>query len=79
MQGRIDDNCDIVSPEFGWSVKNIRMRRTNAESEYFMMHSENLLFEDVNFKGKYSFQYIENALFDNCRLIQRMHSGMRKM
>lgn len=61
------DNCDIVSPEFGWSVKNIRMRRTNAESEYFMMRSENLLFEDVNFKGKYSFQYIENALFDNCR------------
>lgn len=61
------DNCDIISPEFGWSVRNIRMRHTKAESEYFMMRSENLQFEDVDFKGKYSFQYVENALFENCR------------
>ena len=60
------ENCDIISPEFGWSVKNIDMRHTTAESEYFMMRSENLHFEDVNFKGKYSFQYTENAVFDNC-------------
>ena len=61
------EDCDIVSPEFGWSVDGITMNRCTAQSEYFMMRSENLLFEDVNFKGKYSFQYIENALFDNCR------------
>lgn len=59
-------NCDIQSPEFGWSVKNIRMEHSSASSEYFMMRSENLEFEDVDFKGKYSFQYIKNAVFDHC-------------
>ena len=59
-------NCDIISPEFGWSVRGIRMEDTMAVSEYFMMRSENLVFKNVNFKGKYSFQYIKNALFENC-------------
>ena len=60
------ENCDIISPEFGWSVKNIEMSHTTAESEYFMMRSGNLHFNDVQFKGKYSFQYVENAVFENC-------------
>lgn len=60
-------DCDILSPEFGWSVHGITMERCRAESEYFMMRSSDLLFTDVTFKGKYSFQYIENAVFDNCR------------
>ena len=59
-------NCDIISPEFGWSVQGIRMEDTTAVSEYFMMRSENLTFSDVTFKGKYSFQYIKNATFENC-------------
>lgn len=59
-------DCDIISPEFGWSVKNIRMENTSAVSEYFMMRSENLTFRDVHFTGKYSFQYIKNAVFDHC-------------
>lgn len=62
----IIENCDIVSPEFGWSVRNIEMRRSTAQSEYFMMRSENLRFEDVRFTGKYSFQYIRNAVFEDC-------------
>lgn len=33
--------CDIVSPEFGWSVRGIRAEDTTAASEYFMMRSEN--------------------------------------
>lgn len=61
------DNCDIVSPEFGWSVRNIRMRNTKAVSEYFMLRSHNLIFSDVDFTGKYSFQYVENGFFENCR------------
>ena len=61
-------DCDIVSPEFGWSVRGITMERCTAQSEYFMMRSSDLHFRDVTFKGKYSFQYIENATFDNCRL-----------
>lgn len=59
-------NCDIISPEFGWSVRGIRMEDTRAVSEYFMMRSENLIFRGVTFQGKYSFQYIKNASFENC-------------
>lgn len=59
-------NCDIVSPEFGWSVRGCEMRDTKAESEYFMMRSKDLRFRNVKLKGKYSFQYIENSVFENC-------------
>ncbi len=59
-------NCDIISPEFGWSARGIRMENTAAVSEYFMMRSENLVFRGVTFRGKYSFQYIRNAIFENC-------------
>ena len=58
--------CDIISPEFGWSVKNIIMEDSTAQSEYFMMRSENLNFSGVKFQGKYSFQYTENGIFENC-------------
>ncbi len=58
--------CDIISPEFGWSVHEIEMKDSNAEGEYFMMRSDHLSFEGVHLNGKYSFQYICNAVFDNC-------------
>ena len=58
--------CDIISPEFGWSVDNIRMEECKASGEYFMMRSTGLTFRNVEFSGKYSFQYIENAVFENC-------------
>lgn len=59
-------NCDIISPEFGWSVQKICMEDTTAVSEYFMMRSENLTFRQVHLQGKYSFQYIKNAVFEDC-------------
>ncbi len=59
-------NCDIVSPEFGWSTQGIRMEDCTAQSEYFMMRAKDLTFRGVQMKGKYSFQYIENAVFENC-------------
>ena len=59
-------DCDIVSPEFGWSVRGCKMRDTRVEGEYFMMRSSGLLFRNVTLKGKYSFQYIENSTFENC-------------
>ena len=59
-------DCDIISPEFGWSTRGITMENTTAISEYFMMRSENLTFKGVTFKGKYSFQYIKNAVFQDC-------------
>ena len=58
--------CDIVSPEFGWSVRGINMTGCSAESEYFMLRSEQLHFDNVRLKGKYSFQYITDSVFINC-------------
>lgn len=60
------ENCDIVSPEFGWSVTNIVMKNSAAQSEYFMMRSSNIRFDNVSLKGKYSFQYIKDSVFENC-------------
>lgn len=59
-------NCDVISPEFGWSVQGIRMEDCTVESEYFMMRSDNLSFKNVHMKGKYSFQYINNSIFEDC-------------
>ena len=58
--------CDIVSPEFGWSVRGITMENCTVLSEYFMMRSGLLTFHDVRMKGKYSFQYITDSVFENC-------------
>ncbi len=58
--------CDIISPEFGWFNRRVKMEDTTAESEYFMMRSSELLFRNVKMKGKYAFQYIEDCVFENC-------------
>lgn len=58
--------CDIISPEFGWSVRGIEMKDCTASSEYFMMRADHLRFTNVKLKGKYSFQYIKDAVFDGC-------------
>ena len=60
------ENSDIISPEFGWSVKEIGMRDSHAQGEYFMMRSKHLKFDHVTLTGKYSFQYIEDSVFTNC-------------
>ena len=62
---RIED-CDIISPEFGWSVRGIQMKDTSVQSEYFMMRSDHLTFDKVKLQGKYSFQYITDSVFTNC-------------
>lgn len=58
--------CDIISPEFGWSVQEIGMKDCTVQSEYFMMRSERLNFTNVRLQGKYSFQYIQDSVFENC-------------
>lgn len=58
--------CDVISAEFGWSVRDISMEDCTVESEYFMMRSERLNFQNVQMKGKYSFQYITDSVFENC-------------
>ena len=62
------NHCDIISPEFGWSTQGLKMADCIAESEYFLMRSQNIQFDNVRLKGKYAFQYIENAVFDHCHL-----------
>lgn len=59
-------DCDIVSPEFGWSVQGAEMKNCTAQSEYFMMRSDHLSFKDVRLNGKYSFQYITDSVFEDC-------------
>ena len=58
----------IISPEFGWSVKGLKMTDTTAESEYFLMRSSDIVFENVKLTGKYSFQYVENVTISNSEL-----------
>ena len=61
MQG-----CDVISPEFGWSIQDIEMEDCTVQGEYFMMRSNRLDFDNVVLKGKYSFQYIQDSVFENC-------------
>lgn len=61
-------DCDIRSAEFGWSVRDLHMTRSQAESEYFLMRGENLHLCDVQFQGKYSFQYTQNVTIENAKL-----------
>ena len=60
------DKCDIVSPEFGWSVSDLSVKDTGVESEYAFMRSGHLFFDHVKLKGKYSFQYVTDSVFTNC-------------
>lgn len=60
------EGCDVISPEFGWSVRGIQMKDTSVQSEYFMMRSDHLTFDKVKLQGKYSFQYITDSVFTNC-------------
>ncbi len=60
--------CDIISPEFGWSVSRLQMKGGSVESEYFLLRAENVVLDGVQFKGKYSFQYVKGGLLENCRL-----------
>lgn len=59
---------DIRSPEFGWSSKNVAMRKCTAEGEYFMLRAEGVRLSHVKFQGKYSFQYVRGGLIAHCEL-----------
>lgn len=60
-------DTDIVSPEFGWSTRGLRMEDTRVEGEYAFLRGEDLRFDRVELAGKYSFQYVTDAVFENCR------------
>ena len=60
--------CDIVSPEFGWSVSGLRMENCTAQGEYFLLRAQDVTLRDLSLKGKYSFQYLQNAVVEHCVL-----------
>ncbi len=60
------ENCEIISPEFGWRCRGVEMKNCNAESEYFLFECRDIKLKNVNMRGKYSFQYVENAEIENC-------------
>ena len=61
-------DTSIISPEFGWSSRGIRMERDRAEGEYFMLRAEDVTLREVHFSGKYSFQYVRDVLIEDCVL-----------
>lgn len=61
-------NCDISSPEFGWSVGNLTMNACRVSSVYFLMRAKDISLKDTDFCGKYSFQYVQGGTLKNCTL-----------
>lgn len=45
-------DCSVISPEFGWSVQNLWMADCTVQSEYFMMRSAHLQFQNVQMRGE---------------------------
>lgn len=60
------EDCDIISPEFGWFSHGVEMKNSTLSGEYLMMRSTELKFENIALNGKYSLQYVENCSFENC-------------
>lgn len=59
-------DCEIRSPEFGWSTRGLHIENTRAEGEYFLLRAERLRLKNVTFTGKYSFQYVKGAVIEGC-------------
>ena len=59
---------NIVSPEFGWLCRGVRMRDCGVESEYLFFGASRISWNGVSFKGKYSFQYARGVEIENCTL-----------
>ena len=62
------ENCDVVSTEFGWSVKDLHVFDSTVEGEYLFLRAQNVRAEGMALKGKYSFQYVQNATLTDCML-----------
>ena len=64
-------NGDIISPEFGWSVKGMTMGNSTAIGPEFMRRSTDLKFFNVEVRGRNSFQFVRDSLFENCVIDSR--------
>ena len=62
------NNTDIISPEFAWRSRNIKIEQVKLQGEYPFFECKNMEINSLEMKGKYSFQYIENTTLRNCIL-----------
>lgn len=62
------NNTDIISPEFAWRSRNIKIEQVKLQGEYPFFECKNMEIDGLEMKGKYSFQYIENTTLRNCIL-----------
>lgn len=53
-------NSKMISPEFGWRCRGVRLTDCETEGEYFLFESSDVEVERLKMKGKYSFQYMKN-------------------
>ncbi len=60
--------CEIISPEFGWRCRDLKVHNSSIESEYLFFEGKNALIDNLDMKGKYSFQYTENFTITNSNL-----------
>lgn len=64
-------DCDVISAEFGWFCKNLKMENVTVEGQYFILQSSQLQFKNVTLNGKYSLQYITDSVFEDCNFVTR--------
>ena len=50
----------IVSPEFGWRCRGMRLSASELVSEYAFFESRDIVADGLTFSGKYSFQYTKD-------------------
>lgn len=53
-------NSKMISPEFGWRCRGVKLIDCETEGEYFLFESSDVEVERLHMKGKYSFQYMKN-------------------
>ena len=62
------EKCDVISPEFGWRSKKIKVKDSSVSGEYAFFEARDLEIEGLDFKGKYSFQYVKNLVIRDSKL-----------
>lgn len=62
------EDCKIVSPEFGWLCRDIKMNNCSLQSEYPFLKTDRMELENFTLKGKYSFQYTTDVIIRNSNL-----------
>lgn len=62
------EGCNIISPEFGWFCRDLKMKDCTLRSEYPFLQTNQIELENFTLTGKYSFQYVTDAVIKNSNL-----------